>query len=57
MPHGYENEPINPYQSSTKDYKCPLNCRDMSTHNFLLYSLMVLALGFFVGVIVGVFAI
>lgn len=46
----------NPYATPTTSYECPHNCRDMSTHNFILYSLMVLALGFFIGVLVGVAA-
>lgn len=45
----------NPYETSVGEYECPHNCRDMSTHNFLLYSLMVCALGFFVGITVGIF--
>ena len=44
----------NPYASPLVYYECPHNCRDMGTYNFLLYSLMVITLGFFVGLVVGI---
>ena len=41
----------NPYEvTESEHYECPHNCRDMSTYNFFLYSLMLLALGFCIGI-------
>lgn len=44
----------NPYSSTEVIYECPSNCRDMSTHSFFLYSAMCIALGFCIGIVVGI---
>ena len=49
----YDDRLDNPYSTLTSEYECPHNYGSMSVQDSLLYSLMVFALGFFIGVIIG----